>query len=150
MWGTDFWFKALKCQILLTNTKPFFWHSEANAETFEKFSLYIWVSYKFDLKSVNSLNQILWAAEYSCEAFKCRNWLKNIKHFSWESGTNIETLQDFFSYIWVSHKFIFQSVKSLNRFWCATEYWFKALKCKIHLKNTKAFLWESEANIESF
>ena len=107
MWGTDYWFKALKCQISLTNIKPFFWHSEPKVETLQKFSINIWVFSKFVLKSVKSLNRMLSVTEYSCKAFKWRNWRKNTKPFFWESGANVETLQDFFSYIWLSHKFFF-------------------------------------------
>ena len=32
-WAMEYWFTALKCQIGLTNTKPFFWKSAANFET---------------------------------------------------------------------------------------------------------------------
>ena len=35
----------------MTITKPFFWENEANVETFQKLSAYIWVSYMFVLKS---------------------------------------------------------------------------------------------------
>ena len=85
--------KAFKCQICLTNTKLFSWESEANLETLQKVSLYIWVSYKFVLKSVKSLNRIFWATEYWFKAFKCQIWLRNAKPFYWVSEANIETLQ---------------------------------------------------------
>ena len=39
---------------------------------------------------------MLSVTEYSCKAFKWRNWRKNTKPFFWESGANVETLQDFF------------------------------------------------------
>ena len=58
-WATKYWFKALKCQIWLTNTKPFFWKSEANVETLQKPSPYIWVSYKFVLKCGEDLSLFL-------------------------------------------------------------------------------------------
>ena len=45
-------------QIWLTNTKPFFWESEANLETLQKLSARIGVTYKFVLKSVESLNRL--------------------------------------------------------------------------------------------
>ena len=46
---------ALKCQIWLTNTKPFFWKNEANVETLPKPSRSIQVFYKFVLKPGKSL-----------------------------------------------------------------------------------------------
>ena len=58
-WATEYWLKALKCQIWLMNTKPFFWEREANVETPQKPSAYIWVSYKFVLKSGEDLG-LLW------------------------------------------------------------------------------------------
>ena len=145
--ATEPWFEALKCQIWLTNTKPFFWESDANVETLQNL-LCIWVSYKFVLKSVKSLNRILWATEYWFKSLKCQIWLTNTKPFFWESEANVETLQKPSPYIWVSYKFVLKSVKSLNRILWATEYWFKALKCQIWLTNTKPFSWESEANVE--
>ena len=60
-WATESWFRALNCQLWLTNTKPFFWGREGNVETLQKPALYIGVSYKFVLKSDKSLNRILWA-----------------------------------------------------------------------------------------
>ena len=79
--ATEYWFKALKCQIWLTNTKPFFWESEAKVETLPKHSSYIWVSYKFVLKSVKSLNWILWATKYWFKTLKCQIWFTNTKPF---------------------------------------------------------------------
>ena len=147
-WATESWFKALKCKIWLTNTKSLFWEGETNAETLQKPSPYIWVSYKFVLKPVESRNWILEATEYWFKALKCQIWLTNTKPFFWESEANVETLQKPSPYIWVSYKFVLKSVKSLNRILWATEYWFKALKCKIWLTNTKPFFWESKANIK--
>ena len=149
-WTTGCLFKALKCQVWLTNTKPVYWESEANIETFEKVSLYIWVSYKFVLKSGKRLNWIFWATEYWLKALKCKLWLTNTKLFFWESEAHLETLQTLSLYIWVSNKFFLESVKILNRILWATEYWFKALKCQIWLTKTKSFFLESERNIETF
>ena len=146
-WAMEYWFKALKCQIWLTNTKPFFCENEANLETVHKLSRSIWVSYKFVLKSVKSLNRSFWATEYWLKALKFQFWLTNTKPFFMESQAYLETLQKRFSYIWVSYKFLLKSVKSLNWIFCATEYWCKALKCQIWLTNTKPFYWECEANI---
>ena len=98
-WATEYWFKALKCQIWLTNTKPFFWESEANLETLQKLSLYIWVSYKFVLKFVKSLNRIFWAMEYLFKALKCQIVLANTKPFFWKREANFEILQKFSPYI---------------------------------------------------
>ena len=142
-------FKAFKCQIWLTNTKLFFWESEANVETLQKPSLYIGICHKFVLKSEKSLNRILWATEYWFKALKCQIWLTNTKLFFWESKSNLKTLQNPCLYIWVSYKFVLKSEKSLNRILWATEYWFKALKCQIWLANTKPFFWESEANVKT-
>ena len=59
-----YWFKALECQICSANIKPFFWESEKNRGTLQKLSPYNGVSYKFVLKSVESLNRIFWVIEY--------------------------------------------------------------------------------------
>ena len=56
--------KPLLYQIWLTNTKLFFLQKESNLKTLIKFSPYIEVSYKFILKSANSLRGIIWAIEY--------------------------------------------------------------------------------------
>ena len=42
-----------------------------------------------------------------------------------------------------------KSAKSLTRILWATEYWFKALKCKSWLTNTKPFFCESDVNVET-
>ena len=115
-----------------------------------KFSSYIWVFSKFVLKSVKSLNRILWATEYWFKSLKCQIWLTNTKPFFWESEATVETLQKPAPCIWVSYNFVLKSVKILNRIFWALEYWFKALKCQIWLTNTKPFFWESEANVETF
>ena len=60
----EYWFKALECQIWLTNTILFLWETETNLGTLQKLSPYIRVSYKVVLKSVKTLNRILWAMEY--------------------------------------------------------------------------------------
>ena len=92
LWATEYWFKALKCQNWLTNTKPLFWENEANVETLQK-PPYILVSYEFALKSVKSLNRILWVSEYWFNALKCQMWLTNTKPLFWESEANVEKLQ---------------------------------------------------------
>ena len=129
--GTEYWFKTLKCQIWLTNTKPFFCEGEGNFKTLQNSSSYIWVSQKFAFKSVRSLNWILWATEYWLRALKWEIWLTNRKPFFYESEANVETLQKVSPYIWVSYKLILKSVNSLTRMFLAREYWFKALKCHI-------------------
>ena len=115
-----------------------------------KFSSYIWVFSKFVLKSVKSLNRILWATEYWFKSLKCQFCLTNTKPLFWESEANVETFQKLSPYIWVCYKFVLKSVKSLNRILWATEYWFKTIKCQIWLTNTKPFFSESEANVETF
>ena len=148
-WSMESWFKVLKWHILLRNTKPFFWEGDANVEPLQKLSPSIWVFYKFVLKSIKSLNRILWATEYWFRALKCQFRLSNTKPSFLESEANVESLQKRFSYIWVSYKFLLKSAQILNRISRATEYWFKALKCQIWLMNTKSFFWESEANVET-
>ena len=64
LWAMEYWLKALECQIWLTNTKPFFWESEARLKTLQKLFFCIGGSYKFFLRSVKSLNQLFWAVEY--------------------------------------------------------------------------------------
>ena len=80
--ATEYWFKALKCQIWLTNTKPFFWKNQANAKTLQNCSSYIWISYEFFLKSVTSLNRILWTMEYWFKALNAKFGWRIQKHFS--------------------------------------------------------------------
>ena len=149
LWATEYWFKALKCQMWLINTKPLFWKSHANVETLQKLSPYILVSYKFVLKSAKSLNRILWATEYWLNALKFQIRLTNTKPLFWESETNVETLQKRFPCIWVSYKYVLKSVKILIRISWAIESCFKALKWQFWLTNTKPFFWESEANVKS-
>ena len=139
----------MKCQIWLTNTKPFFWKSEANVETLQKPSFYIGVSYKLVLKSEKSLNRILWATEYWFKAFKCQIWLTNTTAFFWKKEAKPWNPPKTFSLHWISYKFVLKSVKSLNRILWVSEYWFKALKCQSWLTNTKPLFWESEANVEN-
>ena len=141
--------QGFKMPNLLTNTKPFFWESEANVETLPKRSSYIWVFYKFVLKSVKSVNRILWAMEYCFKVLKCQMWLTNTKPFFRKSKANVESLHKRCPYIWISYKFVLKSVKMLNQISWATESWFKALKWQIWLTITKPFFWESEANAET-
>ena len=101
------------------------------------------------MKSVKSLNRILWTTESCFKTLKCQFWLTNTKSFFWESKANVETLQKSSLYIWVFYKFVFKSVKTLTRFLWATEYWFKVLKCQNWLTNTKPLFWENEANVET-
>ena len=107
-------FKALKWTFLLANTKPFFWENDANLETLQNFSPYIWVSYKFLLQSVNSLNRIFWTTGCLFKALKCQVWLTNTKPVYWESEANIETFEKVSLYIWVSYKFVLKSGKKVK------------------------------------
>ena len=97
------------------------------------------------MKSVKSLNRILWATEYCLKALKYQISLTKTKAFFWKSEANVETLQKCYPYIWVFDKFVLKSVKILNRILWASEYWFKALKCQFWLTNTTAFLSKKEA-----
>ena len=76
---------------------------------------YIGVSDKFVLKSVKSLNKILWVIEYWFEALECQIRSKNLKPFFWESEAKLETLQKLSLYIGVCYKFGLKSVKTLNK-----------------------------------
>ena len=69
-WAMESWLKTLKCQIWLTNTKPFFWENEANVETLQKSSPYIWVFYKFVLKSVKNSKSNLMSFGILVQGFK--------------------------------------------------------------------------------
>ena len=66
-----YWFKSLECQIWLTNTKLFFWESEAKLETLQKLSPYVGILYKFLLKSVKGLNRIFRVIENWLKALEC-------------------------------------------------------------------------------
>ena len=116
-WATESSFKSLKCQIRLTNTKPFLWQSKANVETLQKCFSYIGVSYKLVLESVKRRNRIFWDTEYWFKALKCEIWLTNTKLFFWESEANVETLQKPSSYIWFSYKFVLKSGEDLGLLW---------------------------------
>ena len=140
-WAKEFWIKALKCQIWLVNKKPFFWESEANFKTLQNFCPYISASSNFVMKSVKSLNRILWATEYLFKAIKCQISSTNTKPFFWHSEANVETFETFSLYIWISDNFVSKSVISLNRIFRAMKYWFTTLKCHISLTNTKPFFW---------
>ena len=143
----EYWFKVLECQIWLTNTKPFFRKNETNFSALQKRSPYIGVSYKFVLKSVKSLNKILWVIEYWFEALECQIRSKNLKPFFWESEAKLETLQKLSLYIGVCYKFGLKSVKTLNKTFWVMQYWFKDWECQIWSTNIKPFSWESEANL---
>ena len=120
-WVIEHCFKALECPICSTNTKPFFWESEANLKTLWKLSPYIGVSYRFAWKSPKSLNRTFWSMEYWFKALECQIWLMNTKPFFWKSETNLETLQNLFLHIGVSSEFVLKSVKGLNRIFWLTE-----------------------------
>ena len=150
LWAREYWFKALKCKMWLTNTKPFFSQREGNIEILQKLFPYIWVSYNFLWKSINSINRIFWATEYWLNCLKCQIWLVNIETFFWKKEADVETLQKLSPYILASYKFVLLSVNSLNRIFRATKYWFKALECQSWFTYTKPFFWEREANLETF
>ena len=148
-WKIEYWFKALESQTWSMNTKLFFWESEAKPQTLQKFSPYIGVSFKFVLNSVKRLNRIFWAVEYWSKTLQCQIWLTNTKAFSWESETNLGTLQKISPYIGVTYKFVLKCAKNRNRIFWKTEYWFKALEGQIWSMNTKPFFWESKAKLKT-
>ena len=87
--------------------KQFFCKSEANFEIFQKRFPYIGVYYKYVLKSVKSLNRILWVMEYWFKVLQCKIWSTNTKPFFWESEAGFETLRRFSLHVEVS----------INLFW---------------------------------
>ena len=95
LWFHQSWFKASKCQIWLTNAKSLFWETEANVETLQKSSPYIWVSYNFVLKSVKILSRILWARESCFKALKCQIWLGIQNHFSGKARETFKLPKNF-------------------------------------------------------
>ena len=116
-WVIEHWFKALECQVCSTNTKPFFWESEANLKTLWKLSPYIGVSYRFNLKSVKTLNRILLAMEYWFKALECQIWSTNTKPFFRESETKLRFVQKLSPYIGVAYKFVLKCVRNLSWLW---------------------------------
>ena len=131
----------------MRNTKAFFWESKTNLRTFQKFSTYIGVSYKFVLKSFKSLNRFFWVIQDWFEALECQVSSTNTKPFFWKSETKLQTLEKLSLYIGVSDEFAFKTLNTLNRIFWPMEYWFKALECQISLTNTKLCFWESKANL---
>ena len=113
-WVIQCWFKALECQNWLTNTILIFWETVANLITLQKLSPYIGVSYKFVLKSVKSLNRILWVIQYWFKSWECPICWTNAKLFFWEREKNLGTLQKLSPYIGVSFKFVLKTVKILS------------------------------------
>ena len=93
LWVTEYWFKALKCQYWLRNTKPFFLKNERNVETLQNFSHHIWVCHKFILRSAERMNRIFWVKEFRFKASKCQIWLAIKKPYFWESERNFEPFQ---------------------------------------------------------
>ena len=61
------------------NTKPFFWETEADLETFQKLASHIGVLYKLVLGYAKSLNTIFWLIEYWYKAQKCKDLVNERK-----------------------------------------------------------------------
>ena len=131
LWATEYWFQTLKCQIWLTNKKPFCGKVRETLKPCRIFFLVFEFSYKYVLKSVNSVNWIFWVTEYCLKALKWKIWLMKTKPFIWDSETKLETLQKLSSHIWIFYKFVLKSVNSLSRIFWATEYWLKALNAEV-------------------
>ena len=66
------------------------------------------------MKSVKSLNGIIWATEYWLMASLCQTWLTNTKPFFWKSKPNLGYLQNLCSYIGVSYRLVLNSTKDRN------------------------------------
>ena len=145
----EYWWKAEKCIIWLTSTKPFFREKEANLETFQKIFLHIGVSYKFVSNSSKSINRIFWTIEYWYKAWKYQFFLINTKPFFWGNEANLETFRRTSTHLGVSYKLVLKSAKSINGIFGAMEYLFKALQCQIYSTNTRPFFWQSEANFDT-
>ena len=103
-----------------------YYTTEADLETFEKLSSHIGILYKLILEPVKSLNRILWVTEYLYKAKKYQIWSTTAKTIFVKNETNLETFQKRFPYTRVSYKSVLKSVKSLNRFFWAMEFWLKA------------------------
>ena len=56
----EYWFKALECQISLTNTILFLWETETNLATLQNLSPSTGVSYKFVLNLSNASIESSW------------------------------------------------------------------------------------------
>ena len=91
-------------------------------KTLQNLFLYIGVSYEFVLKSVKGVNRIFGVTEYWFKALQYQIWSTNTKPFLWESEAKFETLLKLSPCIRVSDKFVWKSVKTLNRTFFAMEY----------------------------
>ena len=91
----EYWFKALECQIRLTNTILFFWETETNLATLQKLYRYIRVSHKVVLKSVKTLNRILWAMEYWLRFYNAKFARRIQSHFSRKTKQSLNLSKNF-------------------------------------------------------
>ena len=95
-WATEYWFKTLKCEIWLTNTKPFFWESKGNVET-PRTSLYNRVPYKFVFEVWEKPKSNLMSYRILVQGFKMRNLLDECKTiFLGKGGKRWNTPKTFF------------------------------------------------------
>ena len=94
-WKIEYWFIALECQIWSTNTKPFFWESEAKLETLQKLSASIGVTYKFVLKCLKSRNRIFLDIKYWFKTLECLSWSTNTKPFSGKARQSFKLSRNF-------------------------------------------------------
>ena len=97
--------------------------------------------------NINSLHRIFWVMEYWHMVLKCQIWSAYLKPFFWESKATLKLTQKFFLYIGVSHKFVFNSSKSVNQIFWTNEFWYTAWKHQIFSINTKLFFLENEATL---
>ena len=113
LWVIKYWFRVLECQTCWTNTKLFFWETIGNLETLEKLFSYIWLSYKFVLKSSKRLTRIFFIMEYWFKAIECQSWLTNTRWLFWENEAKCEsqTLQKFLPILDFP----------INFFWCLSK-----------------------------
>ena len=60
----EYWLIAFLCQILLANTKTFFWEYESNFGYLQNLCSYLGVPYKLVLNSVKDQNEIFSVIEF--------------------------------------------------------------------------------------
>ena len=110
------WYSPLKCQTWSTNTKPFFWESEANLETLQKLSPYIRVSYKFVLTSVKKLNRIFLMIEIASRLYNAIFGWEIQNRFSGKARQTLKLYKNFFLILGFS----------INLFWSLSKAWIES------------------------
>ena len=101
------------------------------------------------MKPVKSLNLIFSLIEYLLKALEWQTCWTKTNLFFWKTDRNLGTFERLFPNIRVSYKIFLTSVKSFNGIFWTLEYSFKELECQIWFTNTKSFLGENEAKLET-